>query len=264
VGSSPTWLTALAERLGPVTERSRLGAGVWRITAGGRPYTAKHGSGVADEAAGLRQLDALPSAPPVPEVVHADEEVLVTSWVASGPRTPAIEVELGRTLAELHRSPYATWGGGSSFIGACRVTAAEQADAPTFYGHRLAELARAAHLERAVLPVVDRLDELLVPEGPALLHGDLWWGNVIWGADSRAWLIDPSVHGGHPEEDVAMLALFGPVPERLLDAYDEVRPLADGWRDRQPLFQLVPLLVHAVLFGGGYPSMVVGAAARYT
>ncbi len=264
MASSPTWPAAVADRLGPVTERSSLGTGVWRVMAGGRPYVVKHGSGVADEAAGLRQLGAVPSAPPVPEVVHADEEVLVTSWVTTGPRTSAHDVDLGRTLAELHRSPHGTWGGGSSSIGACRVTAAEAADAPTFYGHRLAELARAAHLEHAVLPVVDRLSELLPPEGPALLHGDLWWGNVVWGADGRAWLIDPSAHGGHPEEDLAMLALFGPVPERLRSAYDEVRPLADGWRDRQPLFQLVPLLVHAVLFGGGYPSMVADAAARYT
>lgn len=263
MGSSPTWLTTVADRLGPVTERSPLGTGVWRVTAGGRPYAVKHGSGVADEAAGLRQLGAVPSAPAVPEVVHADVDVLVTSWVATGPRTPAHEVELGRTLAELHLWPHVTWGGGSSSIGACRVTAAEGEDAPTFYGHRLAELARTAHLERAVLPVVDRLPELLPPEAPALLHGDLWWGNVLWGADGRAWVIDPSVHGCHPEEDLAMLALFGPVPDRLLSAYDEVRPLADGWRDRQPLFQLVPLLVHAVLFGGGYPSMVRDAAARF-
>lgn len=264
MGSSPTWLATVADRLGPVSERSRLGTGVWRVTAGGRPYVVKHGSGVVDEAAGLRQLDAVPSAPPVPEVVVIEEGVLVTSWVATSPRAPSHDVELGRMLAELHRSPYGTWGGGSSFIGACRVSAAEADGAPTFYGHRLAELARTAHLELAVLPVVDRLPELLPPEGPALLHGDLWWGNVLWGADGRAWLVDPSVHGGHPEEDLAMLALFGPVPERLLSAYDEIRPLADGWRDRRPLFQLVPLLVHAVLFGGGYPSMVRDAAARYT
>jgi fructosamine-3-kinase len=35
-------------------------------------------------------------------------------------------------------------------------------------------------------------------------------------------------------------------------AYQEVAPLADGWQDRVALWQLFPLLVHAVLFGGGY------------
>ena len=108
-----------------------------------------------------------------------------------------------------------------------------------------------------------RLPELMPPGGPALLHGDLWWGNVLFGADGRSWLIDPSVHGGHPEEDLAMLALFGAVPRRVLAAYEEVHPLAAGWRHRVALFQLYPLLVHTVLFGGGYRSQALGVAKRF-
>jgi fructosamine-3-kinase len=96
-----------------------------------------------------------------------------------------------------------------------------------------------------------------------LVHVDLWWGNVLWGADGRAWLIDPSVHGGHPEEDLAMLALFGTVPERVRRAYAEVHPPAHGWEDRVGLFQLVPLLVHTVLFGGGYRAQAEAVARRY-
>ena len=113
-------------------------------------------------------------------------------------------------------------------------------------------------------PVVSRLADMLPPGGPALVHGDLWWGNVLFGADGRSWLIDPSVHGGHPEEDLAMLALFGPVPERLLGAYTEVRPLSPGWEERVALFQLYPLLVHAVLFGGGYHAQAEAVARRFS
>jgi fructosamine-3-kinase len=86
---------------------------------------------------------------------------------------------------------------------------------------------------------------------------------VLAGADGRSWLIDPSVHGGHPEEDLAMLALFGFVPDRLLAAYREVRPLAQGWQQRIPLFQLYPLLVHTVLFGGGYRAQAEAVAHRF-
>ena len=42
------------------------------------------------------------------------------------------------------------------------------------------------------------------------------------------------------------------VPPALVAAYDEVFPLADGWRDRIALWQLYPLAAHACLFGGGY------------
>jgi fructosamine-3-kinase len=98
---------------------------------------------------------------------------------------------------------------------------------------------------------------------PARLHGDLWSGNVLWTHDTAV-LIDPAAHGGHREADLAMLALFGaPHLERVLAAYDEAAPLAPGWRERVRLHQVHPLLLHAVLFGGGYGAQAVRAAARY-
>lgn len=114
---------------------------------------------------------------------------------------------------------------------------------------------------RAVEVVCDRIGELAGPtEPPARLHGDLWNGNVLWGY-GRAWLIDPAAHGGHRETDLAMLQLFGcPYFEQVVAGYHESEPLADGWRDRVALHQLFPLLVHAVLFGGGYGAQAVAAA----
>jgi fructosamine-3-kinase len=71
------------------------------------------------------------------------------------------------------------------------------------------------------------------------------------------------VHGGHPEEDLAMLGLFGTIPSRLLRAYEETGPLQPGWQGRVALFQLYPLLVHTVLFGGGYRAQAEAVARRY-
>ncbi|HEX4082208.1 MAG TPA: fructosamine kinase family protein [Acidimicrobiales bacterium] len=100
-------------------------------------------------------------------------------------------------------------------------------------------------------------------ERPSRLHGDLWSGNVLWGPDGTAWVIDPAAQGGHRETDLAMLALFGaPHLDRIVAAYDEHRPLADGWRQRVGLHQLHPLLVHAVLFGAGYGNQAAAVAGR--
>jgi len=109
--------------------------------------------------------------------------------------------------------------------------------------------------------VADRIGDLAGPaEPPSRIHGDCWSGNVVW-SGGRGWLIDPAAHGGHRETDLAMLELFGaPFAGRILGAYREAAPLADGWRVRVPLHQLHPLLVHVCLFGAGYREPALAAA----
>jgi fructosamine-3-kinase len=60
-----------------------------------------------------------------------------------------------------------------------------------------------------------------------------------------------------------MLRLFGGFGPGCYAAYSESFPLADGHENRVALHQLHPLLVHAVLFGGGYGADAVRAAQRY-
>ena len=114
---------------------------------------------------------------------------------------------------------------------------------------------------RLVEEVISRIASLAgPPEPPSRIHGDCWAGNVLW-SGGRGWLIDPAAQGGHRETDLAMLELFGaPHLDRILGAYQEVAPLADGWRSRIPLHQLHPLLVHACLFGKSYREPVLAAA----
>jgi fructosamine-3-kinase len=47
----------------------------------------------------------------------------------------------------------------------------------------------------------------------------------------------------------------------VIDGYQTERHLMAGWRDRNGLHQLYPLLAHVVLFGGGYVAQA-GAVAR--
>ena len=99
--------------------------------------------------------------------------------------------------------------------------------------------------------------------GAARTHGDLWSGNVMW-TPGGAVLIDPAAQGGHAEEDLAALAIFGcPHYERILAAYNEASPLEDGWRERTALHQAHIIMIHCAVFGRSYVSDAVAIARRY-
>jgi fructosamine-3-kinase len=232
------------------------------------------------EAAGLRWL-AEPGALRTPGVLEVGDEYLALQWVEHGRLDPGGASELGRGLARTHLAGAPHFGefrdsgaGAESGFGSLRLPNDPTEDWPTFYGERrLLPLARLARERgaltsagvRSVERVSERLRELVgPPEPPSRLHGDLWQGNVMGDAEGRPWLIDPSAYGGHREVDLAMLRLFGAPGGGVFDAYEEVAPLAEGWEDRVGLYQLLPLLVHALLFGGSYRDAAEQMARRYS
>ncbi len=232
------------------------------------------------EAAALSWL-AEPGVLRTPRVIEVAHDYLALEWVEPGRLNAAGAEELGRGLAAIHAAGAPSFGdpgfgkrlGVDARIGSLRLPNEPCEHWCSFYAERrLLPLVRIAH-ERgalssagaaAVQSVCARLEELAgPPEPPARLHGDLWDGNVHADVGGRPWLIDPSAYGGHREVDLAMLRLFGAPSERVFGAYEELTPLADGWRERVSLWQLLPLLVHAVLFGGSYRSAVERVAGIF-
>jgi len=242
------------------------------------------------EAAGLAWLADAEQAGGVPAVRVIDVRpgrVALRRLVPARP-TPLAALQFGARLAATHRSgaawfgcPPAGWSG-DGFIGTAplrHILAPDDPDGATwgrFYSrHRVLAYLDAAVAAGdlrgsgadAVAEVAARLaagDPAMCgpPEQVVRLHGDLWSGNVVW-TPSGAVLIDPAAHGGHRESDLAMLALFGlPHLADVLAGYDASWPLAPGWRDRVPVHQLHPLLVHTVLFGAGYAAQAVAAARQ--
>lgn len=228
------------------------------------------------ESSGLRWL-ADAHAIRIPRMRGSDADWLVIDRVlTTRPSIPVAE-QLGRELATLHASGAPAFGapppGGprDAWIGPVPMANDPGPDWPDWYARcRVLPYVRSVRNDGlisevevlALERVCARLPELVPPiAAPARLHGDLWNGNVLWGADGHPWLIDPAAHGGHPETDLAMLHLFGcPHLDRVLAGYQEVAPLDDGWRDRIGLHQLFPLLVHAIQYGRGYAQQALDVA----
>lgn len=231
------------------------------------------------EAAGLEALRAAaPAEVSVPRVIRVNDQGLVLEWIdeSHGAGWPRTEVECGSGLAWIHRADAPHFGALDpelpQRIGSFPVDLSPTDNWADFLLHRRIEpLLRTAidtgKLDPAasdlLAELAPRAAELAGPvEPPSLLHGDLWAGNRVIDASGHNWLIDPSSFYGHREYDVAMMLLFGGFGEACFNAYNDVYPLADGWRERVPWYQVPPLLVHAIRFGGGYGNSVLDALQR--
>lgn len=244
-------------------------------------------SAIATEAASLRWLAEADGAA-VAQLVEVGDTWLETVLLPTATPSHEAAAEFGRRLAHTHAAGADWWGQAPPGLDPAHLVLAElptPAPAqPTWrtFGEYYAEGRLRPYLQQAkglgksetkLLHVAcdavatgrfDSPQPSLCPE-VARLHGDLWGGNVVWADGRVGTLIDPCANGGHAETDLAELALFGsPHLADTIAGYHEVSALADGWEERVPLHQLHMLLVHVVLFGGGYVTQAVDVARTLT
>ncbi|MCI4391797.1 hypothetical protein PGIGA_G00138520 [Pangasianodon gigas] len=86
---------------------------------------------------------------------------------------------------------------------------------------------------------------------PALLHGDLWSGNVAEYSDGPI-IFDPASFYGHAEFELGIAGMFGGFGKHFYNAYHEKIPKAPGFDKRHQLYQLFHYLNHWNHFGTGY------------
>lgn len=223
----------------------------------GRRSVAKSGPATRVEADMLRALAAAGAPAPAVEAVH-DGLLLLDHVENDGAFTDRAWGDLGTRLRALHGCASSSYGWTSDYaLGSVPLDNRQSSDWPRFWAEqRLVPTARLLdrHLAERVERLCERMADLLPASPPAaLLHGDLWTGNILVRGGKLAGMIDPACHHGDAEVDLAMLDLFGSPGEAFHEAYG---PLEPGWRERLPIYQLFPALVHLRLFGSGYAGMV--------
>jgi fructosamine-3-kinase len=284
---------ALAEALDrPVAVRATtpLGGGcihnALRLDTSAGPYFAKWQprppAGLfGSEADGLAALADSPTTLTIPRpLAWSDGEpgqaaFLVTEWLDPGRPGPGFDRQLGEGLAALHRATAEAFGFHRD--GYCGLTPQPNgwlADWLDFYRerrleHQLRRAVDGGRLDsgerRLFGRLLERLDDRLAgpAEPPALIHGDLWSGNLLVAADGGPALVDPAAYFAHREAELGMMTLFGGFGPAVYEAYDEAWPLAAEWRERNGLYQLYHVLNHLNLFGEAYRASAVALARRY-
>ncbi|MBP1465768.1 fructosamine kinase family protein [Candidatus Chloroploca sp. M-50] len=232
---------------------------------------------VVAEAYGLRRLADAGSVR-VPRVVADDDGTcgiafVLSDWITSNGMEPD-QALLGTNLAQLHRTTQATFGlEQDNFLGGTPQANSLMLSWTTFFrecrllpqiklavANGFLTTSRHAALDR----LVDRLEEwLAIPGEPALIHGDLWSGNLVGMADGTPILIDPAVSFSHREAELAYTELFGGFGPRFYAAYQAAWPLEPGYAERRDLYNLYHLLNHLNLFGLGYAAQVDQIVCRY-
>lgn len=199
---------------------------------------------------------------------------LLLEWIEQGLASDAGWRRFGAEVAALHQHTAEAFGlQRDNYIGSLKqVNTPRERWSDFLVDCRLEPLTRMAR-DRGALGMGEafrferlygRLHDLFPAERPALLHGDLWSGNRMFASDGLPVLIDPAVYYGHREMDLGMALLFGGFEPGFFATYHEQHPLEAGWEERVPLTQLYPLLVHTVLFGGGYAKQVRTILERFT
>lgn len=215
----------------------------------------------------------------IPEIYQTgtttnDFQYLILEWIDKTEPTIISWENFGKNLAQLHKNTNAEFGWEEdNYIAIIIQPNQFKASWEKFYSEnrimpmiKLLADKKLLNLkeQKAAENLCSDLGNIFPKEKPALIHGDLWNGNIITRSNQEITLIDPAIYYGHREMDLALADLFGGFDDTFLDSYNEVFPIANNFKERKSIAQLYPLLVHAYLFEGYYIKDVQTILKKFT
>ena len=241
----------------------------------GRDYLVKTNQNIPglfeSESAGLAAIRATETIE-VPNVIgygatKSGIQFLILDFIVASPPAKFFPELFGRQLALLHSAGEQKRFGFNhdNFIGSNPQKNTWRSDWVEFFAVERLEFqlklanrnnVSTSELNQSCNRLISKLDRVIGvgSDFPALIHGDLWSGNLMVSPSGRPVLIDPAAYFGSREAEFGMTTLFGGFNSDFYDAYNEASPLSDGWQRRVDVYQLYHLLNHLNIFGSSYLS----------
>jgi len=198
---------------------------------------------------------------------------LVSEYVHQAPYIEEFQRTLGEQVAELHTHSASQFGlDWDNYIGSLPQSNTWHSRWSDFFiTERLRPQVKrgydTGYLTKTDVDQFEKMfrmiDHIFPPEQPALIHGDLWSGNVLATYEGMPALIDPAVYYGHREIELAFTRLFGGFSEWFYQGYSSVLRIPDGFEERIPVYNLYPQLVHLNLFEGMFYPTIMETVHKY-
>lgn len=201
-----------------------------------------------------------------------DRSYLVLAWLQFGRGDDHSWAQLGRNLGALHRaggSAQFGWPENNTIGSTPQINSWHGSWADFFAEQRIGYQLQLARRKGGHFPepgrIIAGVKQLLADRQPtpALVHGDLWSGNVGVLTTGEPVILDPANYYGDPEVDIAMTELFGGFPASFYQGYNGANPLRPGYQNRKNLYNLYHILNHFNLFGGGYGEQALRMLRQY-
>jgi fructosamine-3-kinase len=228
-----------------------------------RPHTLAM---FAAEAAGLQELAATQTVR-VPKVITCDKTeshaYLILEYIELKSKSPQAERLFAQQLANLHQQKQSYYGWTQdNTIGSTPQYNGHYQNWVEFWQQQRLGMQLKMAADKGYLGILQHSGEKLqvklgdlftdyTPQ-PALLHGDLWGGNMAADSQNQPVMFDPACYYGDREADIAMTELFGGFGRDFYAVYQEHYPLDSGYQVRKILYNLYHILNHLNLFGRSY------------
>lgn len=214
---------------------------------------------------------------PAPHFLGGDERTLVMTYIPDdGQKSTRTEQDAAQHLTKLHHITAPRFGFDyDTVIGSLPQPNPWHDDWTVFYReHRLLHFGRLALQSGSITKnMMARLEKFSGPplesvlsgrNTPALIHGDVWGGNVRMYQGKISGFIDPGLYYADPEIELSFITMFNTFGSVFFDHYHSIKPIDYGfWEERKDVYLLYPLLVHCILYGSSYAGGVDRILSRF-